>query len=378
MVRSVLIALAVALSAVALAAGSAAPAHAAKGMEIGLQDDHAFVGETTLHRKTGLKLASRLHVTRIRVNLAWAHIVNRPRSKKQPGHRHYDFAAYDALYVAARKRHIKLQLTISGPAPRWATGNRKKVGNYKIKLDPFEHYVRAVIKHFRHKVDRYSVWNEPNFRTWNEPLKGNAERYRKMYSVAWKTIQKYDKHARVFIGETSPYGKQGDSTSPIKFLRRVAKGGKLRADGYAHHPYDYKHGPRWPKTPDANAAINNLGNLTDALDNLAKQKRLVTRHGKPLDLYLTEFGYMASGPYRKPASTRAKFLPEAFQIALNNPRVKEMTQYLLAPPPPFGNDFDTSIVTKKGKPTKVFKALESWAKDRTKAHLVATRPTAAR
>jgi hypothetical protein len=370
MILPVRLTLSVALAAAALAGGLAAPARAAKGMEIGLADDHAFVGETTLKRKPALKLASRLHVTRIRVNLPWAHIVNKPRSKKRPKHRKYDFAAYDALYLAAHKKHIKLQLTISGFAPRWATGDHR-VSCYKIKLGDFKHYVRAVIKHFRHKVDRYAVWNEPNFRTWNAPLAGNAERYRKMYSAAWKIIHGYDKHARVLIGETSPYGKTGDSTSPIKFLRRVAKSGKLRADGYAHHPYDYKHGPRWPKTPDANAAINNLGNLTDALDNLAKKKRLVDRHGKPLDLYLTEFGYMASGPYKKPASQRAQFLPEAFQIALRNPRVKEMTQYLLAPPPPFGNDFDTSIVTKRGKPTKVFKALQAWTDEQAKAHLIA-------
>jgi GH35 family endo-1,4-beta-xylanase len=370
MIPSVRIVLAAALVAAGLAAGVATPARAATGMEVALQDDHAFVGETTLKRKTALKLASKLHVTRIRANLTWAHIVNKPRSRKKPKHRKYDFAAYDALYLAARKHHIKLQLTISGPAPRWATSN-SRVGCYKIKLDPFKHYVRAVIKHFRHKVDRYSIWNEPNFRTWNEPLKGNAERYRKMYSAAWKIIHDHNKRARVLIGETSPYGKKGDSTSPIKFLRRVANTGVLRADGYAHHPYDYKHGPRWPKTPDANAAINNLGNLTDALDNLAKKRRLVNRHGKPLDLYLTEFGYMASGPYKKPASQRAKFLPEAFQIALRNPRVKEMTQYLLPPPPPFGNDFDTSIVTKKGKPTKVFKALRAWTDEQAKSHTIA-------
>jgi hypothetical protein len=341
-------------------------------MEIAVQDDHSFVSETTLKRKTALKLASRLHATRIRVNLRWDKIVNKGQSRKQPKHRKYRFAVYDALYLAARKRGIKLQLTIGGPAPRWATDGARG-GNRKIKLDDFKHYVRAVVNHFRRtKVDRYSIWNEPNFRTWNAPLEGNAKRYRKMYSAAWKIIRDRDKGARVFIGETSPYGKKGDSTSPIKFLRNVVKGGMLRADAYAHHPYDYKHGPRWPKTPDDNAAINNLGNLTKALDKLAKQRKLVTRRGKPLDVYLTEFGYMASGPYKKPASQRAKFLPEAFQIALRNPRVKQMLQYNLAPPR-FG-DFDTSIVTRKGKPTKVFKALEKWTEKQANERMIKLPP----
>jgi hypothetical protein len=231
--------------------------------------------------------------------------------------------------------------------------------------------VRAVAKHFKGRVDRYGIWNEPNYRTWNEPLKGNAKRYRKMYLAAWKIIHKHDRKAHVLIGETSPDGKKGTSDQPLKFLRRMAKGGKLRADGYAQHAYDYKHGPRFPKTPGDSAAINNLDNLTKQLDKLAKQKRLTDRHGRPLDVYITEFGYMASGPYKKPASQRAKFLPEAFQIALNNPRVKEMLQYILAPPPPFGTEFDTSILTKKGKPTKVYRALKEWTDEQAKAHTIA-------
>jgi GH35 family endo-1,4-beta-xylanase len=369
--RLTLLLVVAALAVCALATASAGPAGAAKGMEIAIQDDAAFVSEVTLKRKKALKLASKLHVTRIRVNLVWVAIVNKGRSKKRPKHRRYDFTSYDALINAARRRGIKLQLTISGFAPKWATGDHK-VSCTRIKLGDFKHYVRAVVKHFNNAhIDRYAIWNEPNYRSWNAPLKGNAERYRKMYLAAYKIIRKHDRKARILFGETSPSGKKGTSTSPIKFLRNVAKKGKLKADGYAHHPYDYRHGPRWPKTRDANAPINNLDNLTDALDKLAKQKKLTTRAGRPLDLYLTEFGYMASGPYKKPATQRAKFLTESFQIALRNPRVKEMLQYLLAPPPPFGNEFDTSIVTKKGKPTKPFKAMVAWTTKQAKARLIA-------
>ncbi|HKP88543.1 MAG TPA: family 1 glycosylhydrolase [Thermoleophilaceae bacterium] len=356
--------------AVALCAATAPAAHAARGMEIALQDDPAFVSELTLKRGKALKLARKLHVTRIRVNLPWSAIVNKPGAKKRPKHRRYDFTSYDALFNAARRRGIKLQLTITGPAPRWATGDRK-AGNYKIILADFKHYVRAVIRHFRHNVDRYAIWNEPNYRSWNSPLEGNAERYRAMYMAAYKIIHSHDRRARILIGETSPYGQKGTSTSPVKFLRALAKKGKLKADGYAHHPYDYVHGPRWPSPRDANASITGLDNLTRALDKLAKQKRLTTRSGKPLNLYLTEFGYMARGRYKKPESRRAKFLPAAFNIALRNPRVKEMLQYGLAPPPPYSKNWDMSIVTKKGKPTKIYRALEAWADEHAKAHAIA-------
>ena len=209
-----------------------APAHARKPLEVALQDDAAFVSELTLKRPKALKLASRLHVTRIRVNLPWVAIVNSARSKKRPKRRRYDFTSYGALFLAAKRRGIKLQMTISGPAPRWATGSRQ-VGNYKVRVADFEHYVRAVIRHFRGNVDRYAIWNEPNYRSWNSPLEGNAERYRKMYLAAYRIIRAHDKKAKVLIGETSPYGKKGVSTSPVKFLRALAKDGKLKADGYA-------------------------------------------------------------------------------------------------------------------------------------------------
>ena len=55
-------------------------------MEVGVQDDFAFVSELTIKRKRALQLAHQLHVTRIRVNLFWVAIVNKGHSKKRPKH----------------------------------------------------------------------------------------------------------------------------------------------------------------------------------------------------------------------------------------------------------------------------------------------------
>jgi GH35 family endo-1,4-beta-xylanase len=365
--------LAAALAAVALAASPLGPqpAHAAKGMEVAIQDDPALVAELSLKRKKALQLASQLHVTRIRVNLPWATIINKPNGKKRPKHRHYDFTSYDALWRAARKHGMLLQLTISGPAPAWATSDHK-VDNHQINVDYFKEFVKTTAKHFKAAVDRYAIWNEPNWSTWNYPLKGNADRYRKMYLAAYGIIRKIDPSAKILIGETSPFGEPGRSTEPLKFLRQLTKPkGKLIADGYSHHPYDYTRSPYDPGKKNDNAAINTLGNLTTQLDKLAFKHKLTTPRGKPLNLFLTEYGFMASGKYKKPADKRAKFLTHAFDIALKNPRVKEMTQYLLAPPPPFMADFDTSIVTKKGKPTKPFTALKAWTTKEAKARMIA-------
>jgi Mn-containing catalase len=70
-------------------------------------------------------------------------------------------------------------------------------------------------------------------------------------------------------------------------------------------------------------------------------------------------------------------MTEAFQMALDNPHVKEMTQYLLVRPPWHKNEFDTGLVSrKKGKPTKTFRALAKWAKKQAERHeiVVAHKP----
>jgi GH35 family endo-1,4-beta-xylanase len=361
------------LAAIVLVAslGASAPSvHAGKGMELGVQDDPAFVSERGLKRKPALKLADRLYSTWLRVNLPWASIVNSPKAKKRPKHPKYDFTSYDELFNRARGHGIKLQLTISGFAPAWATGNHKK-GCYRINVKYFNEYVRAIAKHFKGLIERYSIWNEPNYISWNGPLKSGPKTYRKMYKAAYSTIKKIDPKAKVFIGETSPYAQSRRATAPMKFMRAVVKGEHLKADGYAHHPYDFRHGVDYRYPGKDNATIKTIKNLTRQLDKFGHSGQLTTPSGKRLDVYLTEYGYMGSGKYKVPDSKRSKYLVKAYQMALSNSRVKQMLHYLLVKPPRTGLFFDTSIVKKGGKPTKAFKALAKWSKQQAEAKKIA-------
>jgi hypothetical protein len=125
--------------------------------------------------------------------------------------------------------------------------------------------------------------------------------------------------------------------------------------------------------------MSGLGRLTSELGKLRRQKKLLTPKGKTLDVYLTEYGYMRSGKYKVPESRRAKYLTKAFQMALDNKHVKQMTQYLLVKPPWHRSQFDTGLVSrKKGKPSKTFKALAKWAEKQAARHkiLVARKPQA--
>ena len=382
--RVLRIAIAVAVLAAAALALAGSPAYAAKGMEVAVQDDSVFVSEIGMKRKPGLSLADKLVVTRIRVNVPWSTVVlcgakkkraakkKCPKLKKRPKDVRYDFTSYDALINKALSHGMKLQLTISGFAPAWATGNHK-VGGYKINVKYFKGFVRAVAQHFRGHIDRYAIWNEPNYISWLGPLKSGAKTYRSMYKTAYSQIRSIDPAAKILFGETAPYAQSKRSTAPLKFIRDVVKGQRFRADGFSHHPYDFRHSINYKYPGKDNVTITGLGRLVKQLDKLAKRKELRDEKGKALNVYLTEYGYMASGKYKVKDSKRASYLTKAFQIALDNSRVKQMLQYLLVKPPPRGAFFDTSIVSKSGKPSKVFNSLAGWAKKQAKAKKIARR-----
>ena len=78
----------VAVLACALLAGVAPAAHAAKGMEVALQDDGVFVYQAYYNRDKALKRLQQLHVTRLRVNMNWTTVLGRQaRSHKKPRRR---------------------------------------------------------------------------------------------------------------------------------------------------------------------------------------------------------------------------------------------------------------------------------------------------
>ena len=366
-------ALVLALTA-ASAASLASSAQAAPGMEVAVQDDLAFVTQSYFgHTLTKpFDLAGQLETSRLRINVIWSNVVNSRNKKKKPKHIAYNFSNYDGAVQAAQTHGVKIQMTLTVPAPAWATGNHKP-GVYKPNAKLYGDFVKATAKQYKGLVDRYSVLNEPNLLAWIAPLKSNAKIYRSMYVAAYNAVKGVDPTAQVLIGETSPFSlAKGRATAPIKFLNAVAKSGHLTADGYAHHPYDFRHKINYNYPGKDNATLKTLGNLTGALNKLAASGRLTTPAGKPLDLYLTEWGYMGPGTkYAVGEGTRSKYLPQGFQMALDNPRVKEMLQYLLISPGKRYRFFDMSLVKRTGAQGAAFKALAKWAKNAANAGKIA-------
>jgi hypothetical protein len=370
---------------------AAAPsAFAAKGMEIAVQDDAALFAGLYSKPHTALGLAQRLNATRIRVNVAWSYVVGKAaKKKKAPKHIRYNWSGYDQLIDAAAPFGIKVQLALSAPAPAWATANHK-IGVVKPKAGAYKAFASAAAKHFKGRVDRYSVWNEPNHRAWISPIKSGPKVYRALYVAGYSAIKRADRSAQVLIGETSPFalGHGRNAIAPLKFLRGVTcankhykkakRCGTLKTDGYAHHPYDFDHKPTYKFPGKDNVTIGVLGRLTTALSKLRKARLLTTPSGGVPFVYLTEYGYFRAGKRKMAESKRGKYLVQAFTIAQRNSRVKEMLHYLLVQPSRRFAFFDTSLATRGGNPFPAFKPLAAWTKRVAAAGgiALATRPSA--
>jgi hypothetical protein len=268
---------------------------------------------------------------------------------------------------------MNVELTLTGPAPRWATGNRK-VGVRKPKAAKFGSFARSAAQHCDGRVTRYTIWNEPNLRVWLKPIRQSPRLYRNLYASAYRGIKGVDSSNQVLIGETAPYGQRDSeglrTIAPLKFLRGVTRvnsryrghrGSPLRTDGYAHHPYDFKHKPTYKYPGKDNVTMATLSRLTKALSRLRSARALTTPSGGVPYVYLTEYGYFAAYKYKLPRAKQAKYLVTGFRMARKNPRVKQMLQYLLVQPPKSTAFFATHIMNRSFQPYTAFKRLKAWA-----------------
>src|SRR4051812_9103857 len=208
------------LSLLTLAFALPSRAHAAAGMEFALQDDAVFVDQRWMERDVALDHAVELGVTRIRVNVLWSRLlIADADTRTTPRTVTYDFSRIDALQAAAAARGIKLQLTIAGPAPAWATGDHQ-VGYHTPDPRKYGAFVRTVVSHFAGRVDRYSIWNEPNWWTHLVPFKRAPSLYRALYQAGYANAKAVDPRAKVHFGELAPVGSRR-AIAPLKFMRDV-------------------------------------------------------------------------------------------------------------------------------------------------------------
>jgi hypothetical protein len=383
-------------SAMAAAAIGAAPALASHG-----QANYFEASNTLLSAKTRPKAIAQMRslgVKAIRVELYWglvapgSKIASKPAfDMTNPGN--YAWGEYDALIAEAQRLHWKVLLTLTSPAPRWATSNKK--APYVTKPDPkdFEEFATAVARHYGSAVQLFSIWNEPNHPAFLQPqwntngTPASPRIYRALYQAAYAGLKAGGlAQPKVLLGETAPTGYERvnykrekskallHDVAPLLFLRetmclnaKYRKSGSctpLTAAGYAHHAYTTAAGPLYKPRERDDVTIGVLSRLSSALS------RAFAAHGTTsnLPIYLTEFG-VQSKPNRYlgvPVSQQAEYDAIAEKIAWSNGRVAAFSQYLLVDDPLGGKPgssvnggtigFQTGLEYLGGKPKPLYQA----------------------
>jgi hypothetical protein len=312
-------------------------------------------------------------VDRVRVLVYWRRFAPAPTARRKPRFDAADPAAYpgdnwgaiDRLLDAADARGIKVQLTPTGPVPRWAT--RRRSGQVtQPRVGEFRAWMTALGRRYRDRVDVWSIWNEPNHPAFLGPQYRNGRPaspriYRSLYLTGRRALQATGNGSDLILfGETLPRGGSR-VVNPLRFLRealcldrryrRTAKCARLPMDGYAHHAYTTREGPRFAPAERDHVTIGVLDRLTGALDRAARAGAV----SPGVDLYLTEFG-IQSHPDRTAGVSlprQAEYLAVAERIAYANPRVRSFSQYLMRDDPrradgSYGG-FETGLRTARGR-----------------------------
>jgi hypothetical protein len=371
----------------ALPALAATPALGAKKMEVALQDDGVFITQQRYDRETALFQANFLGVTTLRMNLQWYQAVPQAQRNQTsvPSDINYDFRAWDSGIARAKAYGIKTQLVLTGDPPAWACGSKKppfECDGNKPVIRLWKGFVKAAARHFKGKVKRYSIWNEPNWYTWLSPHKKSPLLYRKLVTTGYKAIKKQNKKAEVVIGELAPHFQKDISIPPLQFIREMVcvnkklkrtknanrKCGKkpLKFDAFSTHPYDFEHKPTFDRKNKDELTIANIGQLPKLLTKLRKKGLIKTKKNSPI--YLTEYGYMVADnsavreARQIPEGKRAKWLVQAWKIAQGTPRVKQMLHYGLVS---VSDDnpsayFDMGLLHPGGQPRESFYSLRNW------------------
>jgi hypothetical protein len=333
---------AAAVAVVACAAGVAAQPASAARMEVAIQDDAVFMNSSFPYSITaGYSQAKALGVKWLRLNLLWG---DYKASCSQNGNSRC-FAPWDGAVNRARANGVKVQITIAG-TPQYEPDGDKALSYNRPKPARYKAFVTLVAKHFKGRVFRYSLWDEPNLPRWITPHNQAPRIYRSLVLAAYPAIKRVDRRVAVLIGEFT------SANNPLAFMQQMGRG--IKADGLAYHPFEFfvEPGKRIirtrPRRVSGFIGINSTPWIQSTLRTLARQRRISTPRGGALPLYYTEFGYQTAGRYKMSQAKRKVWALKAMQLVARF-RVSEMLWYqLVHEPNSFGDVWDSGLVSKTG------------------------------
>jgi hypothetical protein len=238
--RASFVATLVALLAVTgLAGGVACAGGAARPTRLGVADGGDLQALGGRERGRYLDAVKAAGAGWIRVGIYWASIQRR-------GPTSYDWAPFDRVVTAARRRGINVLGTIIY-APAWARAPGAPSAAPPADPAVFAAFASRAAAHFgRLGVHAYEIWNEPNI-TGFWAGGPDPARYTQLLRASYKAIKSADRSATVVSAGLSPYASYGAADAqrmnPLTFLERMyANGARGSMDAVGWHPYNFPWG----------------------------------------------------------------------------------------------------------------------------------------
>jgi Cellulase (glycosyl hydrolase family 5) len=331
---------------------ASAPAQASRSEWSMFEDHPTLVNSGGAIRQQTLDTIRALGADTLRIEVKWAEVAPSPNAKRKPAFTATDPAAYpgfepyDDLVRRAVGMGFRVMITLAPDAPRWATA-RGRGRNYKISATQFGAFARAVGRRYSGifgglpAIKFWSIWNEPNHVFFISPRAQAPRIYRGMVQRGVPALRATaPRGSKIFVGELAPVGTATKVIGPLRFLRgwlclnkrwkKVRRGScrhfkKVRANGFAHHPY----GPT-TRVPARRDIINMLAirRLGAALDRSARAGRIP----RGLPIYSTEFGYQSNPPDPFVSTTparQAELINVMEEYSYRYARLKSYSQYLM-------------------------------------------------
>jgi hypothetical protein len=320
-----------------------------------------------------------------RLNVSWKQIAGAcggqsPAALRNDLNPCYDWRSIDSLVSLASERDIELLFSVSR-APFWLhrSSNPMFIGATSAAwgrtVQHYPAFITAIATRYDSlstigTVKLWTIWNEPNSKTFWAPLDTRAQqalaptRYAILYGASAKALKAANPSATVAPGPTGP----NSTIKPVPYIKAFQKviarylpGTTLYAKrrylgAWAHNPYPVIYAPTGNprygynsyKSPDA-LGFSDTRELIRLLDSVP-----ITRG---LKVWATEFGWETNPPEKTafgiPTYLQARYIAEGYDLLDATGRVTIGVSYVLTDPvDPV--DFQSGTFFASGKPKPSF------------------------
>lgn len=374
-------------------AGVAGSAHAKEPFQVGIQDEYFLLpGDPN-----GVyPRADQIGASAVKAVVRWdqAMPLAQARAARRPANIAWSFDRLAGIARDARARGYSVQVVLTGPAPRWANTSGG-IGVVAPEPRDFAVFAGAATRALRAAgVDRYAIWNEPNYTSSLRPVwlcdgrpslverhggcRMEAARiYRELYRAGYAAIKRNHQSAEVILGELAPTRSADNAIPPLRYLRALLctdragrRIGEVEGAGrcgrspaatfVSIHPYEFRLPlpSRVPADPDE-VTVMVVERLENYLDRVRRSGALRMRQVRVL---ASEFGYHTSGKRATSAKLRASLLRSGLEHLRRSRYVEQVVQYQIQNPP-VGAWF-TGLFSVNGTAYDTFTAYRDFARAR--------------